>query len=173
MKKILSIINYQFSINMIIGIVAIAENFAIGKDGKLPWHYSSDLKIFKQTTLNHAVVMGFNTWESIGKPLPKRLNIVLSRTRNLQNQPNVLVMRNVEEVLALSKYLDCDLFIIGGAETYKNFADVIEKWIVTEIPESVENADAFMPEDFLDNFVWSKTENLEDKLKIKIYEKMS
>ena len=92
--------------------------------------------------------MGFNTWKSIGKPLPKRLNIVLSRSRNFENQPDVLLMRNKEEVLALSKYLNCDLFIIGGAETYKNFADVIEKWIVTEIPETVKDADAFMPERF-------------------------
>lgn len=158
---------------MIIGIVAIAKNFAIGKDGKLPWHYSADLKFFKQTTLNNAVVMGFNTWESIGKPLPKRLNIVLSRTRNIESQPNVLLMRNMEEVSALSKFLNGDLFIIGGAETYKNFADAIEKWIVTEIPLSVENADAFMPQDFLNGFLLSKTENLENDLKIKIYEKMS
>jgi dihydrofolate reductase len=56
----------------IIGIVAIAQNYAIGKDGKLPWHYPADLKFFKQTTTNHAVVMGFNTWKSIGKPLPNR-----------------------------------------------------------------------------------------------------
>jgi dihydrofolate reductase len=158
---------------MIIGIVAIAKNFAIGKDGKLPWHYSADLKFFKQTTLNNAVVMGFNTWESIGKPLPKRLNIVLSRTRTIENQSNVLLMRGKEEVLDLSKFLNCDLFIIGGAETYKNFADAIEKWIVTEIPESVENADAFMPEDFLNEFALSKTENLENDLEIKIYEKLS
>src|SRR5436190_16183395 len=105
---------------MIIGIVAIAKNLAIGKDGKLPWHYSADLKFFKQTTSNHAVVMGFNTWKSIGKPLPKRLNIVLSRKRNIESQPNVLLVRNEAEVLALSKFLNCDLFIIGGAETYKN-----------------------------------------------------
>ena len=107
----------------IIGIVAIAQNFAIGKDGKLPWHYSADLKFFKQTTTNHAVVMGFNTWKSIGKPLPKRLNIVLSRSQNIESQPNVLLLRSKEEVAALSKYLNCDLFIIGGAKTYENFAD--------------------------------------------------
>lgn len=158
---------------MIIGIVAVSENFAIGKDGKLPWHYSADLKFFKQTTLNHAVVMGFNTWESIGKPLPKRLNIVLSRSRNIESQPNVLLFRNKEEVLALSKYLSCDLFIIGGAETYKNFSDAIEKWIVTKIPESIENADAFMPENFLSDCSLSKTEILDDDLIIEFYEKMS
>lgn len=157
---------------MIIGIVAIAQNFAIGKEGKLPWHYSSDLKFFKETTTNHAIVMGFNTWESIGKPLPKRLNIVLSRTRNLENQPNVLLVRSVAETLALANYLKGDLYVIGGAETYRNFADSIEKWIVTEIPETVEDADTFMPTDFTDDFELVETKKPEANLEVKVYEKM-
>lgn len=156
---------------MIIGIVAIGQNFAIGKDGKLPWHYSADLKFFKETTSGNAVVMGFNTWKSIGKPLPKRLNIVLSRSNSLEHQPNVLLVRSKEEVLALAKYLNCDLFIIGGAETYKNFADVIEKWFVTEIPVSVEDADAFMPHDFLNGFDLEETKDLGDDLRVKIFVK--
>jgi dihydrofolate reductase len=153
----------------IIGIVAVAQNFAIGKDGKLPWHYAADLKFFKETTVNHAIVMGFNTWKSIGKPLPKRLSVVLSRFNSIENQPNVLLMRSVEEVVALSKYLNGDLYIIGGAETYKNFADAIEKWIVTEIPETVEDADAFMPEDFLDDFQLSEIKELENDLRVKVF----
>ena len=156
---------------MIIGIVAIAENFAIGKDGKLPWHYAADLKFFKQTTTNHAVVMGFNTWQSIGKPLPNRLNIVLSRKHEIENQPNVLLLRDKAETLALAKYLNCDLFIIGGKQTYENFSDEIEKWIVTEIPAAIRDADVFMPPDFLKGFALKKTENLADELKVKIYEK--
>lgn len=155
----------------IIGIVAIAQNFAIGKDGKLPWHYSADLKFFKETTTGNAVVMGFNTWQSIGKPLPRRLNIVLSRSNSLENQPNVLLVRSKEEVLALAKYLNCDLYIIGGAETYKNFADVIEKWSVTEIPEAVADADAFMPQDFLEGFALSEIRELENELKVKTFVK--
>ena len=158
---------------MIIGIVAIAQNFAIGKNGKLPWHYPADLKFFKQTTLNQSVAMGFTTWKSIGKPLPKRLNIVLSRSRNIENQPNVILLGSKPEVIALTKYLSCDLFLIGGAETYKNFADAIDKWIVTEIPETVEDADTFMPPDFLESFKLTETENLEGDLQVKIYEKMS
>lgn len=158
---------------MIVGIVAVAKNFAIGKDGKLPWHYSADLKFFKETTLGSAVVMGFHTWQSIGKPLPKRLNVVLSRSANIENQPNVLLLRSKEETLALSKYLNCDLFIIGGAKTYENFADSIEKWVVTEVPESVEDADVFMPEDFLNDFELKETKELEADLNVKIYEKMS
>lgn len=155
----------------IIGIVAIAQNFAIGKDGKLPWHYSADLKFFKETTLQNAVVMGFNTWKSIGKPLPKRLNIVLSRSNSLAPQPNVLLLRSKDEVLALAKYLNCDIFIIGGAETYKNFADVIEKWFVTEIPESVADADAFMPHDFLENFNLTDKMQLADDLFVKVFQR--
>ncbi|MBA3632881.1 MAG: dihydrofolate reductase [Acidobacteria bacterium] len=156
---------------MIIGIVAIAQNYAIGKNGKLPWHYSADLKFFKQTTLNHAVVMGSYTWQSIGKPLPKRLNIILSRSAKIENQPNVLVLRSKEEILALAKYLNCDLFIIGGAKTYQTFADVIEKWIVTEIPLKVEDADTFMPRDFSDDFQLQETKELEDNLKIRIFQR--
>lgn len=156
----------------IIGIVAIAQNFAIGKDGKLPWHYSADLKFFKQTTLNHAVVMGFNTWKSIGKPLPKRLNIVLSRSAAIEAQPGVLLLRSVEAVLELSKYLNCDLYLIGGAQTYENFADVIDKWIVTEVPEAVEDADTFMPRDFLKNFELKEETRLEDDLWVKFYQRV-
>jgi dihydrofolate reductase len=154
---------------MIIAIVAVAQNLAIGKDGKLPWHYSPDLKFFKQTTVNNAVVMGFNTWQSIGKPLPNRLNIVLSRSNSIENQSNVLLLRSRSSISALAKYLNCDLYIIGGAQTYKAFAGEIEKWIVTEIPEWVENADAFMPNDFLDDFKLRETKELENTLRVKIY----
>jgi len=163
---------FDFRKFMIIGIVAVAQNFAIGKHGKLPWHYSADLKFFKQTTLENAVVMGFNTWKSIGKPLPKRLNIVLSRSANIENQPNVLLLRSKEEVLALSEYLNCDLFVIGGAKTYENFSDAIEKWIVTEVPLNVEDADTFMPKDFLNDFQLKETKELGDDLRVKIYNKI-
>ena len=155
----------------IIGIIAIAKNFAIGKGGKLPWHYSADLKFFKQITLENAVVMGFNTWKSIGKPLPKRLNIVLSRNAQIENQREILLLRSKEEVLALSKYLNCDLFIIGGAKTYKHFADAIEKWIVTKVPLNIEDADTFMPQNFLDEFELRETKELENGLAVNIFVK--
>ncbi len=154
---------------MIIGIVASAKNYAIGKNEKLPWHYSEDLRFFKQITVGHAVVMGFNTWKAIGKPLPNRLNIVLSRSVNIENQSSILLLRSKVEVLNLAHYLNCDLFIIGGAETYKNFADAIEKWIVTEIPLDVQDADTFMPKDFLDGFEVGEAKELADNLRVKIY----
>jgi dihydrofolate reductase len=153
---------------MIIAIVAIAKNFAIGKNGKLPWHYSADLKFFKQTTSGDAVVMGRKTFESIGKPLPNRLNIVLSRENG---DENVIVLRTKESFLHLAQYLKGDIFIIGGATIYREFADVIEKWFVTEIPEIVEDADAFMPEDFLASFELKENIRLDKNLFVKSYER--
>ncbi len=153
----------------IIGIVAIAKNYAIGKDGKLPWHYSSDLKFFKQTTTGNAIVMGASTWRSLGRPLPNRLNIVLSRSGNIEPQPRVLLTRSKDEVLELSRYLKGDVFVIGGAKTFETFADVIEKWIVTEIPETVENADVFMPRDFLNAFEAGDSLDLGDGLSVKTF----
>ena len=152
---------------MIIGIVAISKNYAIGKDGNLPWHYSADLKFFRETTTGNAVVMGANTWRSIGKPLPNRLNVVLSRS-DLETPPEVMKLNAVDEVAELSKLLVKDVFIIGGAQIYKVFADVIEKWIVTFVPETVDGAEAFIPEDFLDGFEVEKTIDLDDDLHVKI-----
>ncbi|MFT3743510.1 MAG: dihydrofolate reductase [Pyrinomonadaceae bacterium] len=149
---------------MIIGIVAISKNYAIGKDGKLPWHYSADLKFFKETTSGNAVVMGSTTWRSIGRPLPNRLNIVLSRSGNIDAPESILKLRSKAEVVELAKYLDRDVFIIGGAHTYTDFADVIDQWIVTFVPVEVEDADTFMPQNFLDGFDTEKTIDLGEGL---------
>ena len=88
---------------MIVGIVAIAKNYAIGKDGKLPWHYSADLKHFKATTMGQALVMGSNTYRSIGKPLPGRLNIVLSRSAQIDTADNLIFLRSEKEALDVAK----------------------------------------------------------------------
>ncbi len=149
---------------MIIGIVAVAKNNAIGKDGKLPWHYSADLRFFKETTTGHAVVMGFNTWRAIGKALPNRLNIVLSRSAQLEDDANLLFLRSRDQVIKLAEFLKCDVFIIGGAKTYAEFADVIDKWIVTRVPVEVVDADTFMPADFLRRFETCETKELADGL---------
>lgn len=151
------------------GIVAVSENLAIGKDGKLPWHYTSDLQFFKKTTLHNAIVMGSRTWVGIGKPLPQRLNIVLSRTSQIDERPGVLHFRNTESVMALTEYLNCDLFVIGGDKTYTSFKEHITRWVVTEVPLVIEDADTFMPEDFLDGFELLITEEGEEDLTIKTY----
>ncbi len=155
----------------IVAIVAVAQNLAIGKDGKLPWRYPSDLKFFKQTTIGHAVVMGWKTWESVGKPLPNRLNIVLSHQRTIENQPAVLIQRSREEVLALHQFLNCDLCIIGGSGVYETFKNDIEKWFVTEVPLTVADADTFMPPDFLKEFELTTTQELDDGLMVKNYQR--
>lgn len=155
----------------ITAIVAVAQNLAIGKNGKLPWHYSSDLKFFKQITAGNAVVMGWKTWQSVGKRLPNRLNLVLSRTERIEDQPGVLLMRSRAEVLVLHKFLNCDLCVIGGASIYESFKNDIEQWIVTEIPETVADADTFMPANYLNNFEAAKTHQLENNLLVKFYKR--
>ncbi len=153
----------------IIGIVAVDRKGAIGKGGTLPWHYSSDLKFFKSQTTGHACVMGYRTWGSLKRPLPNRLNIVLSRSREVEAQPGVILLRDKEAVLSLGPYLACDLFIIGGAEIFRAFAEEIEKWIVTEVPLTVEGADTFMPENFLEGFEPFDSRRLEEDLRVTFY----
>src|SRR5882757_7080971 len=113
---------------MIIAIVAVDRNGAIEKAGSLPWHYSADMKFFRETTTGHACVMGYKTWLTLKRPLPNRLNIVLSRRAEIEPQESVQVLRDVESVLALAKYLKSDLFVIGGAQVYDAFLSHIEKW---------------------------------------------
>jgi dihydrofolate reductase len=88
---------------MIIGIVAVDQQGAIGKGGKLPWHYSADLKFFKHTTTDNACVMGYKTWLTLKRPLPNRLNIVLSRQAEIEAQDDVLLVRDIESVLSLAR----------------------------------------------------------------------
>lgn len=155
----------------IIGIVAVAKNLAIGKDGKLPWHYPADLKHFKQTTTGNAVVMGSNTWRSIGNSLSNRLNIVLSRRAQLDAADDLIFLRSETEAVDLSRYLNGNLYVIGGAKIYEAFAPHIDSWIVTEIPETIENADVFMPADYLNSFHLTDAEELEGGLVVRRYER--
>ncbi|MBD0372756.1 MAG: dihydrofolate reductase [Pyrinomonadaceae bacterium] len=155
----------------IIGIVAVDRQGAIGKQGSLPWHYSADLKFFKSQTTGAACVMGYKTWASLKRPLPKRLNIVLSRSRNVEAQEGVILLRDPLSVLSLASYLKCDLFIIGGAEIFKAFSQDIERWIVTEVPLTVEGADTFMPKDFLQNFTPYDSLKLEENLTVTFYQR--
>ena len=106
---------------MIIGIAAVDRKNAIGKGGKLPWHYSADMKFFRETTTGHAVVMGRKTWLTIGKPLKDRLNIVLSRDPNIEPQDSLLVLTDVDSVISFNNSLTTDLFVIGGAQIYSAF----------------------------------------------------
>jgi dihydrofolate reductase len=156
---------------MIIGIVAVDRNGAIGKGGKLPWHYSADMKFFKETTTGNAVVMGHHTWRSLKKPLPNRLNIVLSRQSEIEPQESLLVLRSVESVLSSARVLDTDLYVIGGEQVYRSFLPNIDKWIVTEVPLAIEGADAFIPKNYLEGFRAVRSKALDDNLIARFYER--
>ena len=156
---------------MIIGIAAVDRKNAIGKGGKLPWHYSADMRFFRETTTGHAVVMGRKTWLTVGKPLKDRLNIVLSRDSNIEPQDSLLVLTDIDSVLSFNQSLTTDLFVIGGAQIYQAFLPHIEKWIITELPLTVKGADAFMPEGYLDEFKEVDSKSLGDDLIVKFYER--
>ena len=157
---------------MIIGIVAVDRNGAIGKGGKLPWHYSTDMKFFKETTTGNAVVMGHNTWRSLKKPLPNRLNIVLSRQSDIEPQESLLVLRSVESVLSTSRVLETDLYVIGGEQVYRSFLPYTDKWIVTEVPLTIEDADAFAPANYLEGFRAVESKELEANLIARFYDRV-
>jgi dihydrofolate reductase len=154
-----------------IGIVAVDRNNAIGRGGQLPWHYSADLRFFRQQTLHHACVMGFKTWLTLKQPLKERLNIVLSRHAEISPQASLLVLRDRLAVLALRPYLAHDLFVIGGKQVYETFQGEIDRWIVTQIPLAVEGADTFMPANFLEGFTETQSLSLEEGLMVKFYER--
>jgi dihydrofolate reductase len=156
---------------MIIGIAAVDRQGAIGKGGKLPWHYSADMKFFRETTTGHAVVMGRKTWLTLGKPLKNRLNIVLSRDPSIEPQESLLVLSDVDSVLSLNDSLTTDLFVIGGAQIYEAFLPRIEKWIITEVPLTVKGADAHMPGGYLSDFKVTDTKDIGEGLTVKYYER--
>ena len=154
---------------MIIGIAAVDRKGAIGKGGKLPWHYAADMKFFRETTTGNAVVMGRKTWIAIGKPLKNRLNIVLSRDTDIEPQESLIVLSDIDSVLSFNNSLTTDLFVIGGAQIYEAFVPHIEKWIITEVPVTVSGADAFMPKGYLEGFKSEESKTLADDLVVKFF----
>src|SRR5690606_2068097 len=114
-------------------IVAVDPAFAIGKDGRLPWHYREDLQFFKRTTLGHTVLMGRRTFESIGRPLPGRTNVLLSRSGF--THPGVITVHTIQDAIDVAREMGGDLFVMGGGEVYRAARDVVNEWIVTRIPD--------------------------------------
>ncbi|MEI6376158.1 MAG: dihydrofolate reductase [bacterium] len=127
---------------MIKAIVAMAENRVIGNAGTIPWHLPEDFKFFKATTMGHAILMGRKTYESIGKPLPGRENIVLSRT--MPETSGVTVIRSLDELKELENKLDGrDLFVIGGEEIYRLLLPRVQELYVTKVPRSIDGDTRF------------------------------
>jgi dihydrofolate reductase len=124
-------------------IAALAENRVIGKNNALPWHLPADLKRFKAITMGHPVVMGRKTYESIGKPLPGRRNLVITRNRGY-SAPGCEVVHSLDEAIAACRDAQ-EIFIIGGAELYREALARAQRLEFTEIRAEFEG-DATFPE---------------------------
>lgn len=126
-------------------IVAASENNAIGKDGGMPWHLPDDLAFFKKHTSGHPVIMGRKTFDTLGKPLRNRANLVLTRDVNFQVD-GAEIFHDIEQAIEKAKQLDSEeIFIIGGANIYKQSMDYCDRIYLTRVHSTFEG-DAFFPE---------------------------
>jgi dihydrofolate reductase len=127
-------------------IAAVAKNGVIGKDNKLPWHLPADLRFFKKTTLGHPIIMGRKSFESIGKALPGRTNIVLTRNANFAESENLKVAYSLKEAFEIARETGTDeCFVIGGAEIYKEALPFCQKLYITMV-HGIFEGNVFMPE---------------------------
>ena len=139
-------------------IVAISDNNAIGRDNQLLWHISEDLKFFKRTTLGCPVIMGRKTFESIGRALPKRVNIVISR--GFSTAEEVAVTTSLEEAFKVAEETNLErCFVIGGGQIYSQALLLVDSLIVTHVHTVIEDADTFFPE--IDPVIWQVAERSE------------
>lgn len=139
---------------LISAIAAVAKNNVIGKDNQIPWYLPADLAWFKRCTLGHCVLMGRNSFRSIGRPLPKRTNIVITRDPFF-TADGVWVAHSLEEALGMAlDQGETEAFIIGGGLIYQESADLWDKIYLTEVDAHPEG-DAFFP--VLDPAVWQES----------------
>ena len=135
-------------------VVAMAQNRVIGQAGDLPWHFSEDLKHFRRVTTGHAVIMGRKTWDSIGRPLPGRRNIIVSRQRGLQIA-GCEVVGSLERAIELAREQDDEPRVIGGATLYEQSLPLVTRLFLTEVDVKVDG-DTFFPP--LDRSQWREVE---------------
>ena len=136
-------------------IVAAGENDAIGKDNKLIWHLSDDLKRFKALTSGHNIIMGRKTFESFPKPLPNRTHVVISRQKDYQAPEGVIIVNSLENAINATRQ-DNQSFVIGGGEIYKQAILLADKIEMTRVHESFD-ADTFFPK--IDSTIWKEVSN--------------
>ena len=125
-------------------VAAIASNNVIGKENSLPWNIPEDLKRFKQMTSGNTILMGRKTFDSIGRPLPNRQNIVMTKDKNFE-QEGIKVINDFDEALELIKESNEDIFVIGGSKIYELFEPVANSLAITRILKDFEG-DAFFPD---------------------------
>ena len=142
-------------------VAAIASNNVIGKENSLPWNIPEDLKRFKQMTSGHTILMGRKTFDSIGRPLPNRQNIVMTKDENFE-QEGIKVVNDFDEALELIKESNEDVFVIGGSKIYELFEPVANSLAITRILKDFEG-DAFFPDINWDLWQIEKEENFFDE----------
>jgi dihydrofolate reductase len=131
-------------------IVARSKNNVIGKDNEIPWYLPADLQYFKKITLGHHVLMGRNCYVSIGRPLPKRTNVIITRDPFFISS-NCLVARSIDEALRLAyENGETEAFIIGGGQIYEQTKDLWDRLYLTEVDIETEG-DVFFPDTDLEN----------------------
>lgn len=138
---------------MITIVVAMGLKNEIGVNNELLWHLPTDLKRFKEITTDHPIIMGRKTYESIGKPLPNRTNIVVSRKENWFEE-GILIVGSLKEALKFAKKIDENIFIIGGGNVYEQTLALTDRLEVTQVQAELE-ADIFFPK--IDEKIWQKT----------------
>ena len=138
---------------MITIVVAMGLKNEIGAGNQLLWHLPKDLKHFKEITSGHPIIMGRKTYESIGKPLPNRTNIVISR-KNDWFEEGILIVGSIKEALKFAKKIDENVFIIGGGTIYEQTIDLADQLEVTLVDAELK-ADTFFPK--IDEKKWLKT----------------
>lgn len=126
----------------IVFVVAVARNGVIGRDNALPWRLKADLAHFKRTTLGHPILMGRKTWESLGRPLPGRRNLVVTRNANYVAE-GAEVFTDPHAAIAAAG-ADA-VHVIGGAELYRNLLDQVDRLVLTEVDANVAG-DAYFPD---------------------------
>lgn len=115
-------------------IVAMGNNNVIGNDNKLLWKLKTDLKFFKKTTSNCPIIMGRKTYESIGKPLPNRTNIILTNNKKYSNQyPNLHIFNDIKQSIKYINNFDSDCYVIGGSEIYKQLLPYCDELLITHV----------------------------------------
>ncbi|MCF0223316.1 MAG: dihydrofolate reductase [Fibrobacter sp.] len=130
---------------LVSAIVAVSENNVIGREGHLPWHLSADLRRFKAITTGHSIVLGRKNYEDIGRPLPNRVNYVLSRNPAFA-APGCVVCNSLDHALNAAEAAgESECFIIGGAEIYRLSMPLVKKMYVTRVLAQVQG-DVFFPE---------------------------
>lgn len=135
-------------------VVAIGDNGAIGKDGKVPWRIPEDLRHFKSVTMGHAIIMGRKTWDEVGRPLPGRRNMVISRQPGLALE-GAEVFTTLDLAIEAARTTDAEPHIIGGSTIYEAAMPLATRIHLTEVHRSVE-ADTFFPP--FDRSVWREVE---------------